>query len=146
MTGSLAVHSIAGPDMTSAIGARQSVAALLDCRPAHAGWQRDSGIAVSRRLCLPAADPDRAAVAAARVGEAFPRQCFRRSAGCERAKRLFAMRSSRCAANGTEDGLPCRGTPWLIAVPHTYAGPGRRGFRWTARRIGIAGAPATSKS
>lgn len=147
MTCDLVVHSGAWPDMTWPIGARPAVAAHMDRRPAHAGWRRSSGIAVSRRLSLLAADLDRAAAAISRVAGTLQRGFLRRSAGCNWTKGFFAKRANRCASNGNDDGLPCRRTSWLAAVPHMRGGLARkRDLRWIARRNDIAGAPALSVS
>ncbi len=119
MTCNLVVHCGAWPDMTWTIGARSAVATHMDRGPAHAGWRRSSGIAVSRRFFLLTADLDRAAAAISRVAWTLPRGVLGRSASCNWTKGLFAKRANRSASNGNEDGLPCRGTSWLIAVPYT---------------------------
>ena len=147
MTCNLVVHRGAWPDMTWPIGARPALAAHMDRGPAHAGWRRCSGIAVSRRLFLLAADLDRAAAATSRVAGTLSRGFLRRGAGCNWTKGFFARRASRCASNGNVDGLPCRGTSWLIAVPRMCGGLARkRDLRWIARHYDIAGAPALSVS
>ncbi|MDE2914468.1 MAG: hypothetical protein OXL68_16245 [Paracoccaceae bacterium] len=147
MTCNLVVHSGAWPDMTWPIGSRPAVAAYTDRGPAHADRRRSSGIAVSRRLFLLAADLDRAAATIPRVAGTLPRGFMSRSAGCNWTKGFLAKRASRCASNSNEDGLPCRGTSWLIALPYKCGGLARkRDLRWIARRYDITGAPALSVS
>ena len=147
MTCNLAVHCGAWPDMTWQIGARPAVAAHLDRGPAHAGWRKSSGIAVSWRLFLLAADLDRAAAAISRVAGTHPRGFLHRGAGCDWTMGYFVKRASRFASNGNEDGLPCHGTSRLIAVPYMCGGLARkRDLRWIARRYDIAGAPAVAVS
>ena len=145
MTCNLVVHNGARPDMTWPIGVRPAVAAHMDCGPAHAGWQRSSGIAVTWRHFLLAADLDRAAAAISRVAGTLPRGFLRRRAGCNWTKEYFAELASRFPSNDYEDGLPFRGTSWLIAVPYMCGGLARkRDLRWIARRYEISGKPAFS--
>ncbi len=147
MTCNLVVHSGAWPNMTWPIGARPAVAAHVECGPAHAGWRRSNGIAVSGRLHLLVADLDRAAALISRAAGTLPRGFLCRSAGCNRKKGNFAWRASRCASHGNEDGLPCRGTSWPISVHRMCGGRARkRDLRWIARRDDISGAPALSVS